>query len=157
MGASCTASRRGVMVSVAWVEPETAEARNRNRDDAAGTIPAIFIFPDSVVSEGLENCIAVKSTIMQLGFMSAIVPELSLEEVFALGNSIGYKCVELMCWPPGKADRRYSGVTHIDVSNFNGADASRVSDLAKDRGMEISGLGYYPNLLSPDQEEAKVA
>jgi hypothetical protein len=42
MGASCTASRRGVMVSVAWVEPETAEARNRNTDNA---IPAIFIFP----------------------------------------------------------------------------------------------------------------
>ena len=94
---------------------------------------------------------------MQLGFMSAIVPELSLEEVFALGNSIGYTCVELMCWPPGKADRRYAGVTHIDVSNFNSADASRVSDLAKARGMEISGLGYYPNLLSPDQEEARVA
>jgi sugar phosphate isomerase/epimerase len=94
---------------------------------------------------------------MQLGFMSAIVPELSLEEVFALGNSIGYSCVELMCWPPGKADRRYAGVTHIDVSNFNSADASGVSHLAKSRGMEISGLGYYPNLLTPDQEEASVA
>ena len=89
--------------------------------------------------------------------MSAIVPELSLEEVFALGNSIGYRCVELMCWPPGKADRRYAGVTHVDVSNFNSADACRVSDLAKARGMEISGLGYYPNLLTPDQEEASVA
>ena len=94
---------------------------------------------------------------MQLGFMSAIVPELSLEEALALGNSIGYRCVELICWPPGKAYRRYAGVTHIDVSNFNSGDASRVSDLAKARSIEISGLGYYPNLLSPDQEEASVA
>jgi sugar phosphate isomerase/epimerase len=62
-----------------------------------------------------------------------------------------------MCWPPGKADRRYAGVTHIDVSSFDAAEGSRVSDLAKASGMEISGLGYYPNLLSPDQEEAKVA
>ena len=36
------------MVSVAWVEPETAEARNRNTDNAAEAIPAIFIFPGSV-------------------------------------------------------------------------------------------------------------
>jgi len=94
---------------------------------------------------------------MQLGFMSAIVPDLSLEEVFALGAATGYQCVELMCWPPGKADRRYAGVTHIDVTNFDSAGASRVLGMARDNGMEISGLGYYPNLLSPVQEEANVA
>jgi sugar phosphate isomerase/epimerase len=60
-----------------------------------------------------------------------------------------------MCWPPGKADRRYAGVTHIDVSNFSDADASRVLGLAEATGMKISGLGYYPNLLSPDKEEGK--
>src|SRR5271167_1030479 len=94
---------------------------------------------------------------MQLGFMSAIVPDLTLEEVFALGKTTGYTCVELMCWPPGKADRRYAGVTHIDVSNFDGADASRILGLAEANGMDISGLGYYPNLLSADQEESSVA
>ena len=92
---------------------------------------------------------------MQLGFMSAIVPDLKLEEVFALGKATGYTCVELMCWPPGKADRRYAGVTHIDVNNFDDADASRVLDLADAHGMKISGLGYYPNLLSPDKEEGR--
>lgn len=100
--------------------------------------------------------IAVESGIMQLGFMSAIVPELTLEEVFALGNTTGYSCVEVMCWPPGKADRRYAGVTHIDVSNFDGTEASRILGLAAANGMDISGLGYYPNLLSPNQEEAEV-
>src|ERR1700760_4113365 len=92
---------------------------------------------------------------MQLGFMSAIVPDLTLEEVFALGRSTGYSCVELMCWPPGKADRRYAGVTHIDVSGCDGADAERVLSLANARGMKISGLGYYPNVLTPNEEEAK--
>ena len=81
---------------------------------------------------------AVESKIMQLGFMSAIVPDLTLYEVFALGKATGYRCVELMCWPPGKADRRYAGVTHIDVSNFDGGDASRVLSLAESSGMEIS-------------------
>jgi sugar phosphate isomerase/epimerase len=94
---------------------------------------------------------------MQLGFMSAIVPDLSLEEVFALGAATGYHCVELMCWPPGKADRRYAGVTHIDVTNFDSAAASRVLGMAQNSGVKISGLGYYPNLLSPVQEEASIA
>ena len=56
---------------------------------------------------------------MKLGFVSAIVPDLSLDEVFALAAAEGYACVELMCWPPGKADRKYAGVTHIDVTNFS--------------------------------------
>jgi sugar phosphate isomerase/epimerase len=64
---------------------------------------------------------------MQLGFMSAIVPDLSLKDVFIVGKAAGYTCVEVMCWPPGKADRRYAGVTHIDVSNFDDAAATQVS------------------------------
>jgi sugar phosphate isomerase/epimerase len=91
---------------------------------------------------------------MQLGFVSAIVPDLTLEQVFALGRATGYSCVELMCWPPGKAERRYAGVTHIDVSNF---DPAGVLDLAQAHGMDISGLGYYPNLLSPNPQEGRVA
>jgi len=94
---------------------------------------------------------------MQLGFLSAIVPELTLEEVFALGHATGYTCVELMCWPPGKADRRYAGVTHIDVSRLEEPDVSRILGLAHAHNMEISGLGYYPNLLTPDQEQARAA
>jgi sugar phosphate isomerase/epimerase len=94
---------------------------------------------------------------MQLGFMSAIVPDLSLVEVFSLGQAIGYSCVEVMCWPPGKADRRYAGVTHIDVTSFEKEDARRVLDLAQKAGITISGLGYYPNLLSPHEEEGKIA
>ena len=46
---------------------------------------------------------------MQLGFVSAILPELSLEGVAALASSIGYGCVEVMCWPPGKAERSLTG------------------------------------------------
>ena len=51
---------------------------------------------------------------MQLGFVSAILPDLSLEQVFEVASSVGYRYVEVMCWPPSKADRRYAGVTHIN-------------------------------------------
>ena len=92
---------------------------------------------------------------MKLGFVSAILPELSLEEVVAVAAETGYDCVELMCWPRGKADRRYAGVTHIDVQTLGKTEARRIQALMQDKGIEISGLGYYPNPLTPDPEEAK--
>jgi sugar phosphate isomerase/epimerase len=94
---------------------------------------------------------------MKLGFVSAILPDQTLEEVFAIGKETGYSCVELMCWPVGKADRRYAGVTHIDVNNFKPADVPRILGLADAHGMDISSLGYYPNLLTPDLEAGRVA
>jgi sugar phosphate isomerase/epimerase len=91
---------------------------------------------------------------MQLGFVSAILPELSLAEVAATAKEIGYECVEVMCWPKGKAERRYAGVTHIDVAGFTKDDAARVQDTMAQAGVSISGLGYYPNPLTPDLAEA---
>jgi sugar phosphate isomerase/epimerase len=93
---------------------------------------------------------------MKLGFVSAILPDLSLEEVVQFASAEGFSCVELMCWPKGKAERRYAGVTHVDVTGFTQADADRVRDLVDGAGVEISGLGYYPNPLAPDADEAAV-
>lgn len=92
---------------------------------------------------------------MKLGFVSAILPELSLEEVARVAREEGYDCVELMCWPTGKAERRYAGVTHVDVTSLGDAEAARVRETLA--GIEISGLGYYPNPLSPDAAEAAAA
>ena len=93
---------------------------------------------------------------LTLGFVSAILPDLTLEEVLAFAASNGFSCVELMCWPKGKAERRYAGITHIDVVGFTKDDAARVNDLAAKYGVAISGLGYYPNPLAPDKDEAAV-
>ena len=93
---------------------------------------------------------------MKLGFVSAILPELSLQEVLDFTSAAGLDCVELMCWPTGKAERRYAGVTHIEVAHFRKADAACVLEMADNAGVEISGLGYYPNPLAPDRREAKV-
>lgn len=90
---------------------------------------------------------------MQLGFVSAILPDLSLDEVLAFAAAAGFDCVEVMCWPVGKAARRYAGVTHIDVDDFTDADAEHVQALVARHGVQISGLGYYPNPLAADAEE----
>ena len=94
---------------------------------------------------------------MKLGFVSAIVPELSLEAVLALARDEGFGCVEVMCWPVGKAERKYAGITHIDVTNFSRAQADDVNAMCVQYGVSISGLGYYPNPLDPNLEVARVA
>src|SRR3954462_4497419 len=93
---------------------------------------------------------------MQLGFVSAILPEFTLSEVLAFAADEGFACVEPMCWPPGKADRRYAGVTHIDVTNFSNDDAEKLRDLLRIHRVGISGLGYYPNPLDPDPAHRKL-
>jgi len=94
---------------------------------------------------------------MRLGFASAILPDLSLDEVLGFAREEGFACVELMCWPVGKAERRYAGVTHIDVAGLTLSKAAKLKDHVAGYGVEISGLGYYPNPLSPDPGEAKAA
>jgi sugar phosphate isomerase/epimerase len=58
----------------------------------------------------------------------------------------------VMCWPPGGADRRYAGVTHIDVTRLGDDEVGRIRTLVDKHGVAISGLGYYPNPLHPDGE-----
>lgn len=93
---------------------------------------------------------------MKLGFVSAILPDQTLEEVVQFAAETGYDCVELMCWPKGKAERRYAGVTHIDVLNLSDVDVDNILQCMSDAGVTISGLGYYPNPLTPNETEAHI-
>ncbi len=94
---------------------------------------------------------------MKLGFVSAILPEYTLEQVFRFARDAGFSSVELMCWPPGKAERRYAGVTHVDVTDLSPGAIDRIRDLVALQQVEISSLGYYPNPLSADADEAELA
>lgn len=93
---------------------------------------------------------------MKLGFVSAILPDQTLPEVVAFAADTGFDCVELMCWPPGKAERRYAGVTHVDVVGLDQDQADQILATLAEANIEISGLGYYPNPLTPDEHEAKI-
>ncbi len=93
---------------------------------------------------------------MRLGFVSAILPELSLDEVLEFAAEEAFECVEVMCWPLGKAERRYAGITHIQVAEMTQDQADDINERVKASGVEISALGYYPNILVGDSEEAQV-
>lgn len=94
---------------------------------------------------------------MQLGLVSAILPEYSLDEVLVFAAAEGFTCVEAMCWPVGKAERKYAGVTHVDVTDFTQAKADDVLACCDRHRVSLSGLGYYPNPLDPDPAVAESA
>lgn len=87
---------------------------------------------------------------IDLGFVSAILTGHTFEQVIDFAALHKFKCVELMCWPLGRAERRYAGVTHIDVDSLDDSKVSYLRNYLVQKGVYISGLGYYPNLLSPD-------
>ena len=91
---------------------------------------------------------------IQLGFVSAILGDLSFDEVIDFAAESGFACVEMMCWPSGKADRRYAGVTHVDVASLDDNELGRMKNKLAEKNVSISGLGYYPNPLHPDKEKS---
>ena len=92
---------------------------------------------------------------IRLGVVSAILPELSLAEVLDVCAREQFACVELMCWPVGRADRRYAGVTHIDVTALGEDRGAGIKKQLAQSGVAASALGYYPNVLSPDPRESE--
>ena len=93
---------------------------------------------------------------MKLGLVSAILGDLGYEEMIDFVSQCGLQCVEVACWPQGKAVRRYAGVSHIDVDGLTEERAKYLVQYAKDRNVTISSLAYYPNMLDPNLEKRQV-
>ncbi|MDJ0665059.1 MAG: sugar phosphate isomerase/epimerase [Acidimicrobiia bacterium] len=94
---------------------------------------------------------------MKLGLLTAPFPETPLDEVADWTAGNGFTAIEIACWPATSGDtRRYAGTSHIDVDEISDTEASDIMGGMKDRGLEVSGLGYYPNPLHPDQAHARM-
>lgn len=89
---------------------------------------------------------------MKLGFFTAALPGNTLEEAAKWGAESGFEAIEIACWPLEKAARRYAGVTHLDVSALDKAQAKSTLKMLGGYGLTISSLGYYPNPLHPEAE-----
>ena len=90
---------------------------------------------------------------MKLGFVTAILQDESFEEVVDFASEHGFSCIEVACWPKGKAERRYAGVTHIDVDTLDDKRAEEIKAYCSKKNVEISSLAYYPNTLDRDPEK----
>lgn len=89
---------------------------------------------------------------LDLGFVSAILPNKSLFEVLDYAKQQNFACVEVMCWPASSKDaRRYAGVSHIAVDQMTEKDLLDLKAKLAKHPVKISALGYYPNPLDPDE------
>ena len=85
-----------------------------------------------------------------IGLVSAILDGLSFEEMIDCAAENGLECVEVACWPKGKAERRYAGVSHIDAAALGEEKCAYIWEYCEKKKVEISSLAYYPNTMDPD-------
>ena len=94
---------------------------------------------------------------MKLGLLTAPFPSTPLADVADWTAANGFTTIEIAAWPASSGDtRRYAGTSHIDVDGLSEAGASEIVESMTERGLEISGLGYYPNPLHPDREHREM-
>jgi len=89
---------------------------------------------------------------MKLGFFTAALPGNTLEQAAQWGVESGFQAIEIACWPLERATRRYAGVTHINVTELDKAQANDIRKMLEGYGLTISSLGYYPNPLHPEAD-----
>ena len=94
---------------------------------------------------------------MKLGFVSAILDGWTFEEMIDTASEMGYSCVEVACWPCGKAERRYAGVSHINVDELTDEKIAYIKDYCAKKNVEISSLAFYPNTMDGNLEKRAAA
>jgi sugar phosphate isomerase/epimerase len=114
-------------------------------------VPFLYILQKENLKTNLN-----RAAMLKLGIQSAILGDLSFDEVINFASDNGFACVEMMCWPKGLSDRKYAGVTHIDVAALDDNEVSRIKNRLKEKKVIISGLGYYPNPLDPTKEKSEI-
>jgi len=85
---------------------------------------------------------------MKLGFLTACLPDRSLEEIARWASEHGYEALEVAAWPD-LGDRPFTA-THLRAEAFTMADADSVRSLFDGLGLMVSSLAFYDNNLHPD-------
>ncbi len=94
---------------------------------------------------------------MKLGFITSILQDYTFEQVIDFAAEQGFACVEVACWPQGKAERRYAGVSHLDVAGMTPEKAAEINRLCREKNVAISSLAFYPNTMDGDLNKRQSA
>lgn len=85
---------------------------------------------------------------MRLGFLTACLPGVPLDEIASWATAAGYQGLEVAVWPP--VHGRDWEASHIDVAALDSAGAGSVRRLFDEHDLDISALAYYENNLDAD-------
>lgn len=88
---------------------------------------------------------------MKLGFLTACLPKLSLEQIADWASQKGYQALEVAAWPD--LGERPFIATHIDVEKTDPAYSYSVKQIFDSHKLELSSIAFYDNNLHPDQTQ----
>jgi len=90
---------------------------------------------------------------MKLGLLTAPFEDSDLLDVAKGASTKRFSALEVACWPcSGGEKRRYAGTSHINVDGLSFDQGQQIVGELEALGVEISGLGYYPNPLHTDSD-----
>ena len=88
---------------------------------------------------------------MKIGLLTAPFEDTDLMDVASWAGANGFSAFEVACWPAaGGEARRYAGTSHINADGLTASEGAEIKSALAGQGIEISGLGYYPNPLHAD-------
>lgn len=85
---------------------------------------------------------------MKLGFLTACLPQVPLENIVSWAAAHDYDALEVATWP--STGSRDFEASHLDVAAMDAKAAEEVRALFDRHGVEISAFAYYENNLHPD-------
>ena len=88
---------------------------------------------------------------MKLGFLTACLPNRSLDQLVPWAAEHGFEALEVAAWPD-LGDRPFTA-THLDVEKIDKARAEQVQALFETHGLTLSSLAFYDNNLHPNPVE----
>lgn len=88
---------------------------------------------------------------MKLGFLTACLPNRSLDQIVPWAAENGFEALEVAAWPD-LGDRPFTA-THLDAEKIDKAGAEKVQQLFDAHGLTLSSLAFYDNNLHPDPAE----
>ena len=88
---------------------------------------------------------------MKLGFLTACLPDSSLEEIIAWAALNSYEALEVAAWPA--LGKRPFTATHLDVDSLDEERIEEVKALTVESGVGISSISFYDNNLHADRQE----
>jgi sugar phosphate isomerase/epimerase len=92
---------------------------------------------------------------MKLGFLTAPLPQMTLEAVAAWAAAQGFEAVELAAWPVRAGRRKAPRHRQLDVATLTKEEAADVRAVFASHGLTISALAYYENNLHPNPKKRK--
>ena len=88
---------------------------------------------------------------MRIGLATTGFGTLTNDEMAQLAADAGVDCVQLFFTQTDSKYWKYNG--RADVSGVAGAEAKRIANAYRSRGVEITSLGVYTSLIEPDPDE----